>query len=115
MTDKTKTVLVGDLKVGDTIRITQEVVVEEITDLNKKTPTKTKKLVLLKGTAVEGGWRETKGEFVISKTEKVERVKRAKSATWYDKVAGTVSDWLTAVMIAALASGAVVIAASTIV
>lgn len=84
--DKTKTVLVGDLKVGDTIRITQEVVIDDISDLNKHKPSLTKKLVLIKGTAASGGWRETKGEFIISKTEKVDLIKRVPPTTWYGKL-----------------------------
>lgn len=87
MSDKTKTVLVSDLEVGDTIRITQEVVVDSITDLNKTKPTMTKKLKLLKGKAVSGGWTGQTGEFVISEAEKVELVKRPKPDRIWKRIA----------------------------
>ena len=85
--DKAKTILVSDLQVGDTIRITQDVEVTDITDLNKMKPTVTKKLKLIKATAVSGGWRDSKGEFIISEQEKIELVKRPKSDVLWKRVA----------------------------
>ena len=82
MTDKAKTILVSDLQVGDTIRITQDVEINDITDLNKMKPTVTKRLKLIKATAVSGGWRDAKGEFIISEQEKIELVKRPKPTGW---------------------------------
>ena len=87
MTDKAKTILVSDLQVGDTIRITQDVEINDITDLNKMKPTITKKLKLIKATAVSGGWRDAKGEFIISEQEKIELVKRPKSDVLWKRVA----------------------------
>lgn len=86
MADKTKTILVSDLKVGDTIRITHDIVVDDITDLNKTKPTVTKKLKLIKATAASGGWRDAKGEFVISDTEKIELIKRHKPDSMWKRV-----------------------------